>query len=390
MLERSLTFFATASLVFGCGDSGSGTRSQGGTGGAVGAAAVGGTGLAGMSAGGASNVAGRSTSTGGDSTVHGAGTMSGSGTSDAGTSAAGASGGSTSGAGPGHGGATVGAGGASGDDAGGTPSGDAGEPAGGAANDGGDLFTNPLVPHCDDGTYMNYEVRGTVNGQPVNLMTSLSSSLQLHSFQVLEIDGSAIVEPLVLTWTESLSEDTAVPLTGASIMLGAQSYCVTAGSFGSPTRTVESGNPRPLLFRITGLRVGDCSGPAVDADLGGCVSRDAPYFPRPGEVPIFDIDPSRPDLPADKHITDLTDDEKAELCDWMALEEGGYDHVTECAGPGGSTTITAKDQAQCLSIYLAHPCPWDTVGSVVICKLTEAPTHHCEMTEECANMLSCR
>jgi hypothetical protein len=146
---------------------------------------------------------------------------------------------------------------------------------------------------------------------------------------------------------------------------------------------------RKLLFHITGLRLGDCSGPPVKADLGGCFSREANYFPAPGQVGIFPLDSSRPDIAADKKVLDLSDDEKAELCDWMNLEEGGYGHVTECYGPGSTSTLNAADQAQCLAAYIGSACSGDTVGSVVICTLSTAPTHHCFGTPECDHVLAC-
>jgi hypothetical protein len=311
--------------------------------------------------------------------------------SGGGASVTGTIGGGTPSGGQGNAGASVNVGGDSGDNAMGTTAGEAGEAAGGATNDAGDLLTDPLVPHCDDGTGMNYELRGTLDGQTVDLKTSLASTLDLNTFQVLEVDGSALVEPLVLTWTSELSQDTAIPLTGTSIMIppGGQSYCVTSGSFGSPYLAVGDGHARKLLFHLTGLRVGDCSGPPVDVDLRGCFSREANFFPAPGQVVILPVDPSRPDLPADKHINDLTDEEKAELCDWMNLEYGGYGHSTECYGPGTTNTITAKDRAQCLLAYIGSACSWDTVGSVEICWLSEAPTHGCFGTPECDNVLSC-
>ncbi|HTQ06795.1 MAG TPA: hypothetical protein VMI54_23220 [Polyangiaceae bacterium] len=387
-----LGWVAGAAFLGGCGHASSGTPSLE-SGGGNAASAAGGSGTAGLAGTSGAAAGGRSNSAGAGGADHAGGTSSGSGAPSGGTAAAGASGGSTPSAGGPNGGTNQAAsgsanGGASGDEGGGMTSGEAGEASGGAADGGRDLFTSSLVPHCDDGTYMNYELRGTLGSESVDLNESLSSTLDTDSLRVLAIEGSEVAEPLVLGWTATLGEETAVPLTGTSIEIpvGGQSYCITAGSFGSLTHTEGSPEPRKILFHITGLRLGDCSGPVVDADLGGCVSRDLSYFPEPGMLEIFPLDPSRPALPADESIPDLTDDEKASLCDWMALEEGGYGAVTAC---GAGSTANYTDQAQCLAASLDRACSTDTVGRVVICILAAAPTRHCDYPEECANMFHC-
>jgi hypothetical protein len=220
-------------------------------------------------------------------------------------------------------------------------------------------------------------------------MATPSSTLDNNTLRLLSIQGNVVAEPLVLTWTDALSEETPIPLTGTSITvpLAGQSYCVTAGSFGSLTHPTGSPTPRVILFRITGLRLGDCSGPPVEADLGGCISRAMSYFPEPGMLTVFPLDPSRPALPADERILDLTDDDEAELCDWMALEAGGYGVMTPCTTGGSTANFT--DRAECLAAALAGACPSDTVGRVVICTLTEAPIHGCARGDDCANLLEC-
>ena len=48
-----------------------------------------------------------------------------------------------------------------------------------------------------------------------------------------------------------------------------------------------------------------------------------------------------------KRLDSLTTSEKQAICDWAAMEFGGYGHVMDC---GGGTTITAEpDQATCVA-----------------------------------------
>jgi hypothetical protein len=158
--------------------------------------------------------------------------------------------------------------------------------SGGSGGDGAaplpTLFTDPAVPHCDKGP--TAELHGTLGGQQVDYATTLASNLDPFSFQVLEVVNDAVREDIVLTWSQPLAENTAIPLTGASMIMregqpyATQSFCITAGEFGSPA--LRSSDPgRTLLFRITGARMGDCSGADIPVALAGCDFRTNTYFP---------------------------------------------------------------------------------------------------------------
>jgi hypothetical protein len=280
---------------------------------------------------------------------------------------------------------------------GGAPAGEAGATAGGGEAGTGDLFTNPLVPHCDEGA-SQYHVRGTLAGKQLDVMTAGDpGDLYTYSFQILAPgDGVHRVTPntLLLTWTEPVHESASVPLTGATLLvpegqpLAGESYCITEGEFGSPAHDPSDGW-RTLLFSITGARSGDCSGPAVDIALGGCVVRPNSYFPG-ASSPAYEADPSRPSIDASTLLTDLTPDEQGELCDWWALELGGYGTVTDCIPVGGGgTELTIPSQALCISGILGEACPGDTVGAFITCTLAEVPTRGCEYPGDQCQVLGC-
>jgi hypothetical protein len=160
---------------------------------------------------------------------------------------------------------------------------DGGAGAGGSGAPGG-LFTDSAVPRCTGSS--NVELRGTLDGQQVNDATTLASNLSASAYQSLEVVGGAVRQNIVLTWSEPLAEDAAIPLTGESLIMregqpfATQPFCITAGEFGSPA--LKAGDAgRTLLFRITGAQRGACAddGPVVPVALAGCDFRTNTFFP---------------------------------------------------------------------------------------------------------------
>jgi hypothetical protein len=147
------------------------------------------------------------------------------------------------------------------------------------------LFTDPSVPRCAEG--QSIQLRGMLDGQRIDDATTLASNLTASSFQVLEVVGGDVRLNVALTWDQPLAEDRAVPLTGARFVMregqpfATESFCVTAGDFGSPA--LAAGAPgRTLLYRITGARRADCEGPEVPVALAGCAFRTDTFFPGGG------------------------------------------------------------------------------------------------------------
>jgi hypothetical protein len=145
------------------------------------------------------------------------------------------------------------------------------------------LFTDPAVPRCDAAA--SSRLRGLLDGQTVDYAIALSTNLTASSFQALEVlDGGVVRFNLVLTWSEPLAEDAAIPLTGTSMVMrdgqpfAGQPFCITAGEFGSPALTAGAAG-RTLLFRITGAKRGTCDGPDVPVSLAGCDFRTNTSFP---------------------------------------------------------------------------------------------------------------
>jgi hypothetical protein len=159
---------------------------------------------------------------------------------------------------------------------------------GGGGNGGsgaaGGLFTDPAVPRCTGSS--NVELRGMLDGQSVNDATTLASNLSASAYQSLEVVGGAVRQNIVLTWSDPLAEDVAIPLTGESLIMregqpfATQPFCITAGEFGSPSLTAGAAG-RTLLFRITGAQRGACAddGPVVPVALAGCDFRTNTFFP---------------------------------------------------------------------------------------------------------------
>ena len=140
-----------------------------------------------------------------------------------------------------------------------------------------DLFTSAEVPRCENTFTAQYQLKGTIDGQSVSYGDGFISNLDSTSLSFAALN---------LTWSDPLAEDTAIPLTGKSLIvpkghpLADQSLCIVKGKFGSPT--LHSGDPgRQFLFEISGAMLGDCSGRDVPILVHGCLIRTNTYFPMP-------------------------------------------------------------------------------------------------------------
>jgi len=151
--------------------------------------------------------------------------------------------------------------------------------AAGAAGSGatsGSIFDDSQVPSCDSSK--NYQLRGTLAGQRLAVLQFQATDLASHALTILVVVDSAVRTDLALDWSDPLAANKAIALTGTSLRvpddqpLAGQSFCVTGGDFGSATPSDPS-KGRTLLFRLTGMRQGDCSGMPVDSDLKGCIWR---------------------------------------------------------------------------------------------------------------------
>ncbi|HYP99283.1 MAG TPA: hypothetical protein VER96_11495 [Polyangiaceae bacterium] len=253
------------------------------------------------------------------------------------------------------------------------------------------IFSSADMPHCEWNGDAQHQIHGTLNGQAVDIRASaMAEDLIGSRFRTYVLDP-LYVYPLTLTWSVQPRLDYAIPLSGGTLLMresqpfSGQSFCITAGEFGS--RSVQAqDNARENLFHITGARAGDCTGPEVPVELFGCILSSDTYFPDRLNVD-FPVDPSRPNIDSGKAILDLTDDERAELCDWNALMLGGYGQTIDCRAIGGTTHITFADRAQCLAVGFAHTCRSVTVSDYVQCIVAQAPTHSCTYpSDACAAM----
>ena len=78
-------------------------------------------------------------------------------------------------------------------------------------------------------------------------------------------------------------------------------------------------------------------------------------------------------------ITDLTDTQRGQLCDWMFGELGGYGTVVTCAM---STVQNPPNQAYCIAHSLMFRCNV-TVGDVETCTVARVPSMGCDTPPAC-------
>ena len=95
------------------------------------------------------------------------------------------------------------------------------------------------------------------------------------------------------------------------------------------------------------------------------------------------------DLPAidpNKLVSDLTDEEKAELCDWMVGLFGGYGMTTQCSV---GSVQTFPSQELCVMAGLSFTCDTVTVGDVEACELSKVPSGGCDFSDPSCDALRC-
>lgn len=243
------------------------------------------------------------------------------------------------------------------------------------------IFTSPKMPHCVWEGELQHQIQGVLNGEAVDIHAlAMASDLSGARFRTFVFESN-FVYPLVLTWTEQPREDHPIPISGETLLMrgdqpfAGQTFCITAGEFGS-RNAQERADARELLFHISGARAGDCFGKEVPVELFGCILASGSYFPTSLTVD-FPVDPSRPSIDPGKALEDLTDQERAELCDWTAFMVGGYGETTDCRPIGGSSATNYSDRAQCLAAVFSRVCPKVTVQDHINCIVAEAPTRGC-------------
>jgi hypothetical protein len=93
-----------------------------------------------------------------------------------------------------------------------------------------------------------------------------------------------------------------------------------------------------------------------------------------------------PAIDAGKLIADLSDEEKAELCDWMVGLFGGYNMTTPCTA-GSVATFPSREL--CVTAGLSFRCDTVTVGDVEACELSKVPSGGCDVSDPSCDALHC-
>jgi hypothetical protein len=93
-----------------------------------------------------------------------------------------------------------------------------------------------------------------------------------------------------------------------------------------------------------------------------------------------------PDIDPNTLVADLTDEEKAELCDWMVGLFGGYGVTTQCSV---GSVQTFPSQELCVTAGLSFTCDTVTVGDVEACELSKVPSGGCDRSDPSCLALHC-
>jgi hypothetical protein len=110
-----------------------------------------------------------------------------------------------------------------------------------------------------------------------------------------------------------------------------------------PTHSRRSRSPRTRLLRVRILSF------ALPALVACSRSTQVDVPPAPDSGAAVDAGPLTIEGAARRDLTDLTLEERKQLCDWTANVGGGYGKRTSCSG--GVTVANARDQFACLESY---------------------------------------
>jgi len=97
-------------------------------------------------------------------------------------------------------------------------------------------------------------------------------------------------------------------------------------------------------------------------------------------------DATLPPIAPSKLISDLSAEEKGQLCDWSAALQGGYGTVTVCSD--GSSVMNSANRESCVATFMFR-CPV-TVSQFETCTLAEVPSRGCTLVFEQCRALVCQ
>lgn len=150
--------------------------------------------------------------------------------------------------------------------------------------------------------------------------------------------------------------------------------------------------PSPTALRARRLVAAALvASPSAWLSLSACSSATTEPAGAPSAVPSTSgVDAGDPEVRRRaRFLTDLTLDERKQLCDWTAAIGGGYGKVTVCEG--GLAVSTPRDQAACLEAY-PDACDTATVTDWETCRRKEV-SDPCALflgsAEECRELRRC-
>jgi hypothetical protein len=125
-----------------------------------------------------------------------------------------------------------------------------------------------------------------------------------------------------------------------------------------------------------------CEGSGSDDDSGtgsGGASGGSAGSAGTGNANLPGVDPNT-------RLVDLTNEQAAELCDWMAGLYGGYGATHPCS-TGSVQFYTSKEI--CVTVNLSFTCPTATVGDLETCELSKVPSGGCDFSDPSCDDIGC-
>jgi len=150
---------------------------------------------------------------------------------------------------------------------------------------------------------------------------------------------------------------------------GASSGGTSVATGGIPGNPVGRGGGSNTAGGATGGSQGGADAGAGNAGEGGVGSTDA--------LPV----------PPNTLLDDLSETQKAAICDWNAELLGGYGHVDQC---GMGPRVFFADQAECTLYAFNWDCEWVTVQNFVNCAVAQKASGGCNRPSEQCSWQFCR
>ena len=149
------------------------------------------------------------------------------------------------------------------------------------------------TPQCPEGSGSLIDVQGKLDQFAVKYSVRVvASDVGVGSFDTVNFEGADQFNYISLNWMGGLKAGEVHELTAGRVTIpdeftnGAGPYCVLAGQIGSVPEAQKPTNGSTIHFRITRIQKrtlrttsGVCEGPEIATELGGCIYRTNSFLP---------------------------------------------------------------------------------------------------------------